>query len=185
MRAFVAIELPEEVREALGELAARLRRGGARATWVRPERMHLTLRFLGEVAPETAEHYAESLAGKIRPCGAARLRVAGTGAFPNLRRPNVVWAGAECLEGDLAALHAAAEHAARAAGLEADSKRFHPHITLARIRDRRRLGTLCELLENERDFDAGAFDATRLVLLESKLTPRGPEYHHLEEFALP
>ena len=142
MRAFVAIPLPEAIRAELGALCRRLQRAETRATWVRPGRMHLTLRFLAEIDAETARAYAVRLAARTRKCEPVRLAVTGTGAFPNPRRPSVLWAGVTALEGDLDALHHAAEHAARRAGLEADARKFHPHITLARIRDRRRLGRI-------------------------------------------
>ena len=184
MRAFVAIELPADVRAALGALSERLQRSGAKASWVRPERMHLTLRFLGEIDEATTSGYAAALSEQVPACGPVRLAVAKTGVFPNLRRPNVIWAGVEAVEGGLEALREAAEQAARKTGLGADNKRFHPHITLARIRDRRRLGSIREALAAETDFAAGAFDAGRLVLFESRLTPKGPEYHLIEEFVL-
>jgi len=140
MRSFVAIELPGRVRESLAALRERLRKSGAAASWVREENMHLTLRFLGDVAEPDLERLSETLGEALRPFSPLTLRIQNLGAFPNPRRPNVIWAGVETLSGTLLEVQAAVEAAARAIGLPPDDKPFHPHITLARIRDARRLG---------------------------------------------
>ena len=184
MRTFVAIELPEHIREAVGRLSARLRRSGARVSWVRPDRMHLTLRFLGDVTEEQSDSVGEHLAGACQGSEPFVLSVSGAGAFPNVRKPNVVWAGVRPLEGALARLQAAAEEAARQAGLAPEAKPFHPHLTLARIRDRRDLGDLVERLGTERAFEAGDFTVSGVALFSSQLTPKGPVYQRLRTIAL-
>ena len=183
MRTFVAIELPESVKEALHALSGRLRESGGRVSWVKPENMHLTLRFLGEVDDEHVERLSAILADAYRGSAAFPLAVRGTGAFPNPRRPDVIWVGAEPLEGALAEVQAAAESAARAIGLPPDDKIFRAHLTLARIRDRRAAKPLMECLEMERDFAGGEFTVGSVSLFSSELTPHGPIYRRLREFA--
>ena len=184
MRAFIAIELPDEVKGALRGLTQRLRTTGAKASWVRPENMHLTLRFLGEATEETVNRIAERLALAYQDVTPFTVTVTGTGAFPNLRKPRVVWAGVAPLEGGLEAAQAVAEAAAAAVGLPPETKRFRPHLTLARIRDGRVLGALPAGLAREKDFAAGAFTVASVSLLSSQLTPSGPIHRRVREFFL-
>jgi 2'-5' RNA ligase len=182
VRTFIAIELPEEVRSAIGALSTRLRAADARATWVRPENVHLTLRFLGDLDGERIGTISGILAGAYKGMTPFTLCVRGTGVFPNPRRPSVVWAGVETLEGGLAQAQLAAESAARAIGLPPEEKRFHPHLTLARIRDGRAAGPLIEALEREQGFDGGEFTVRSVSLFSSRLTPHGSIYSRVQEF---
>jgi 2'-5' RNA ligase len=182
MRAFIAIELPPTVRESLVSLRDRFRKSDAAASWVKDDNLHLTLRFLGDVPEPDLARLSEYLAEKSAACAPLRLCVCGAGAFPNPRRPSVVWVGVETLSGDLIAIQAHTENAARSIGLPPEPKPFHPHITLARIRDARRLGTLPAELDAAKSFLAGEFDVPHMALFSSTLTPRGPIYRCLREF---
>jgi len=201
MRSFVAVELPEPILEAVGQLSGRLRASGARVTWVKPENMHLTLRFLGEVDEDNINRLKTILSDSYRGMSPFTLSVRGVSAFPNMRRPSVVWVGAvEAREarsqvelGNEPALgneraeaietaYLAAESAARAIGLPPEEKAFHPHLTLARIKDAREAPPLVACLERERDFCAGDFTVRSVSLFSSRLTPHGPVYQRLEEF---
>ncbi len=184
MRVFVAIEIPREVRDALTSLSDKWKQSGARASWVRPENMHLTLRFLGEVTREQMQHMAEMLAAAYAAIPALTLAARGAGAFPNRRKPGVLWVGVQALSGDLAAVQQCAEDAARTIGLPPDTKAFHPHLTLARIRDARHIGALPELIAAAEHFDGGAFTADAVSLFESELRPGGPIYRRWREFRL-
>lgn len=184
MRTFVAIETPESIRAALAELSQRLRRSGVHASWVKPQAMHLTLRFLGEITPEAAAQMGDVLATGYGGLGSFELRVAGLGAFPNLHNPAVVWVGVGPLEGDLSKAQCIAEEAALAIGLKREKRPFHPHLTLARIKDSKAGERLASHLARERTFDGGAFTVSAVSLFSSTLTPRGPIYRQLREFAL-
>lgn len=182
MRAFVAIEMPPHIIESLGALSGRLRASGARVTWVRPENMHLTLRFLGDVGEDAIQRMKAILSDACRGMTPFPISVNGTGAFPSVRRPNVIWAGVEPVEGGLATAQLAAESAARAIGLPPEDKPFRPHLTLARIKDPQAAQALMTRLEHEQGFDAGEFTVSNVSLFSSQLTPRGPIYARLEEF---
>jgi 2'-5' RNA ligase len=101
LRAFIAAELPGDLRPELGRVQAALAAAGVRARWARPESIHLTLKFLGQVPVEAIARVAEGLAEAVDGQPAFRLAVGGLGAFPGLRRPRVVWVG---LAGDIEAL---------------------------------------------------------------------------------
>ena len=182
MRSFIAIELPLSVLESVAALRDRLRKSNVAASWVRDDNLHLTLRFLGDVSEPDLARLSEYLGERSAACAPLRLCVCGVGAFPNQRRPAVVWVGVETLSGDLIAVQAHTETAARNIGLPPEPKPFHPHITLARIRDARRLGTLPAELDAAQSFLAGEFDVPHMALFSSTLTPRGPIYRCLREF---
>lgn len=185
VRTFAAIPLPDSIRQPIDALTARLRSGGAQASWVRREHMHLTLRFFGEIDPnQQVPRLAGLLAEACSHASPFLLHVRATGAFPNTRKPSVIWAGLDPLDGPLAILQAAVENAARAIGLPPDDKTFHPHITLARIRDPRSARSLLYALQNESAFDAGAFLVRNVTLFSSELAPQGPIYRVVREFPL-
>ena len=184
MRAFFAIELPGTVKAPLVSIRDRLRRSGAKASWVHPDNMHLTLRFLGDVTQESADQITEILRASLQACAPITLAVRGVGAFPNLKRPSVVWAGLEVLSGDLVTMQSLIEDVSRTIGLPKEEKAFHPHVTLGRIKDSRQLGSLLEDIAAMKDFDGGDFTAVHVSLFSSELTPSGPVYRLLQEFPL-
>lgn len=182
MRCFLAIELPHEVIHRLSQLSTRLRCCPVRASWVRPEHMHLTLRFLGEIVDAQAECITNTLQNALLATRPFTLLAQAVGAFPNLRRPSIVWAGVGPLTGPLETVQAHCERAAQSAGVAPESKPFHPHITVARIKDHRPPVDLTQAIERERTFAAGEFTVRGVSLFRSDLTPRGPSYTRLEEF---
>jgi 2'-5' RNA ligase len=182
MRLFIAIELPDAVHSALEALQSRLRAAGVRASWVKGGNIHLTLRFLGDVDEDRAARIVDMLETEYASVGPFALQVRGVGAFPNARRPSVLWAGCEPAEGPLACVQQAAETAARAVGLAPEAKAFRPHLTIARVKDWRAAGPVGEALDCERDFDAGEFDAAGVALFSSRLMPSGAVYERLKEF---
>ncbi len=136
MRTFIAIEINPELKDRLVHERERLRRqlAGARIRWVQPQGMHLTLKFLGEIEAGRVEAIAaqmELLAGRYAPFA---IRLQSLGAFPNLRRPRVLWVGVQAPP-VLAALRADLERCLEGLGFVRERRPFHPHITLGRVRD--------------------------------------------------
>lgn len=184
MRAFIAIELPDTVRRQLSEIVAQLRKTGVKATWVQPDRMHLTLRFLGDVQKEQIDIIADAVRQPLSLHDAFSLVSDGLGAFPNLRRPSVIWATIAPLDPNLARVQQFAETAARSAGLAAETKAYHPHITLARVRNPAAARALGAAVESYPAFRTDAFDVSHVSLFLSELTPRGPVYTRIHEFPM-
>lgn len=182
MRTFIAIELPDDIRSALDTLTVRLRASRIRASWVRAENIHLTLRFLGEISVDHVQRLSGILASAYKDTVPFFLIVRGTGAFPNVRNPNIVWAGVEPAEGPLEKVQAAAETAALSIGCKAERRSFHPHLTLARIKDPAEGRKLLPYLAEERNWSAGAFQAAGVSLFSSQLTPHGAMYTRLAHF---
>lgn len=184
MRAFIAIELPDAVRRPLSEIVVQLRKVGVKATWVQSDRMHLTLRFLGDVQSEQIDTIADALRQPFALHDAFFLVSDGLGAFPNLRRPSVIWAAIAPLDPDLARVQQLAETAAQSAGLPAETKVYHPHITLARVRNPAAARALGAAVESYPPFRTDAFEVSHVSLFSSELTPRGPVYTRIHEFPM-
>src|SRR5574337_553407 len=134
MRIFVSIEIPEDVKQRMAGVQAGLRKADVEASWPRPEGIHLTLKFLGEVPESRINEIRNAVAAAAAGMSRFRVEVQGTGAFPNAGKARVVWAG---LSGDLEKmnrLQAAVEDALVRIGMEREDRPFKPHLTLARIK---------------------------------------------------
>ena len=176
IRCFVAADLDEPARREVGRLQERLRRMGVRGRWVAPERVHVTVRFIGEVPPETFDEVSGALARPVGREGALDLVLQGLGAFPSLRRPRVLWVG---LAGDVAGLAGAArevDERLEDLGLPGEARPFRPHVTLARAKGPSGMEGLERALKAVGAYRGPAFRVTRLTLYESRLKPGGPEY---------
>lgn len=176
IRCFVAAELPEAVQRELGELQGRLRAGRMDLRWVSPSRMHLTLKFLGEVSEKTFDAVCGVLEDPLGVPSPIRVSLRGVGAFPSLHRARVLWVG---LAGDLALLARAAltvEAKVEELGIPREARPFSPHLTIGRSRMPSGLPGLEGLLQAEADYAGPDLEIDRLVLYESRLRPEGPLY---------
>jgi len=166
-RLFTAIEIPEAVRLRLSLLRAPI----TGAKWVRPEDMHITLRFAGDIDGRTADDLADLLEqADVAPF---TVSIAGAGAFGG-RDPRTLWAGVEAGP-ELEALYRANERAARAVGLEPNPRDFRPHVTLARMRGARH-AEVARFLAETGDLRLEPFVVTRFVLLSARPGSGGPPY---------
>lgn len=176
MRAFLALELPDEAKRGIA--AAMLRRveslPGLRRT--APEGVHLTLRFLGESLPEQLQALVPEVGAAAARCPPADARLSGLGLFPERGAPRILWLGVELGQAVLD-LQRACEAAARQAGFAPEPRAFRPHLTLGRWRERVRRPPL-EALE------LGVVRLERLVLFQSRLDSGGAVYTPLHTFRL-
>lgn len=181
-RLFIAIGLPEAILKSLAELQFELKRFARDAKWVQPDGIHLTLKFLGYVDPSRVEEISASLSRVTAGCPPAPIGIHGCGAFPNTRRPNVLWAGVESEQ--LLEIQSRVDDQMAALGFEKEKRAFTPHLTLARFREPRGLAPLMLLVEKKRDVPLGNFTASKIRLYESILHRGGAEYHILKEYPL-
>jgi 2'-5' RNA ligase len=133
MRLFVAVNLTDEIREAVWDSAAPLRQKRLPVRWVHTESLHLTLKFLGEVAPKSEPEVVSSLDIAVQGISAFRLTISGFGAFPNPRRPRVIWVGFESVP-PLELLQNRVEQEMQDIGFPLEGRAFHPHLTVGRVR---------------------------------------------------
>ncbi len=175
-RTFVAIELAASFREALGDLQERLqaRLGGIRL--VRPEGIHLTLRFLGDTSPAQAETLRARLAAAAALCPPASALVGGLGMFPERGSPRILWLGLE-VPASILHLQRACELAARTTGFDREERPFRAHLTLGRWRERVPRPDLPPA-------DLGSTQLDALVLFRSDLRSSGAVYTPLARFPL-
>lgn len=187
LRAFIAIKLSDELRGHIGEVQAELKRrafGRDGLGWVRPEGIHLTLRFLGDIAEERVEALGALLrdvAVEMMPFG---LEARGIGAFPNLRAPRVIWLGLHGTPESMEALRhiqARVEEGVAGLGFPREPREFTAHLTLARVRDRQSGAALAKVLEANQDRAVGSFIATSVGLIKSELRSAGAVYTTLVE----
>lgn len=181
MRLFVAIDLPQDILDALARLVNRLR-PLARISWTRPETWHLTTKFIGEWPEDRLAEIEGALRG-LAALGPIPIEVRGLGFFPNARAPRVFWAGVEAPE-SLRQLARDTEQALTLLGIQRERRPYSPHLTLARIKEPVRLEGLHEAISRLPSTRFGAFRADRFCLYRSTLQPSGAMYRRLAEFAL-
>jgi len=184
MRLFIAIELPDEIKQGINRVQDQLKRSGASAGWTRPEGIHLTLKFLGEVPEEKVSEIMTALTDAIKGAGKLNLEVKGAGAFPNTKNPRVLWIGVAGDSEKLAALQAAVEDAMTGLGFEREARRFSPHLTLARIRFPKPRDNWQQVIEGIKDVTLGGFEAGRVSLMKSELKREGAAYTEIGSIEL-
>ncbi len=183
-RLFFGVPLPADLQRELGALRTASPELEREMRWARQEGLHITLRFLGDAAPQMRESLAAGLAA-LSPRPSFRLECRGVGIFGSLSRPRVLWAGIEGELEPLDRLQQEIEGLSRDLGWPAETKRFRPHATLARARPAFRSRSSLEqlLTENERRV-FGVFEASEVCLLRSELGPGGSVYVPVGRLAL-
>jgi len=180
MRAFIAIDLPGDIRARLRSGQAAFRSLSPDARWTQPEGIHLTLKFLGEVPDHKVSEVSESLK-KLGPFESFAVRVRGFGFFPDSRRPRVFWVGIE-ESASLLRLAEQVERAMETIGFAREQRSFHPHLTLARFKAPQAQPALQAAISQDAEQDLGSIDVSEFFLFESKLSPHGAEYRKVERF---
>jgi 2'-5' RNA ligase len=187
IRTFVAIELAPAILERLGDLQSRMQQDlpPKLLRWVRPEGIHLTLVFLGEIQVEQADRVAEALRQACAGHGPFSVSIAGMGCFPNTRRPRVVWVGVDEPSGALARLQRDIEGALEPLGFPPEGRRFSPHLTLGRVKGggRQALEALGTYVEQAK-VRVGEMRVEAVHLMRSDLQPGGAVYTELAVVAL-
>ncbi|HQI80583.1 MAG TPA: RNA 2',3'-cyclic phosphodiesterase [Deltaproteobacteria bacterium] len=177
IRTFVALPIPDEIKASLDAAVGVLRGRNPGVRWVRPEGLHITLKFLGDIEEHTVAPLCADLDVAARTCPVPSLSLAGLGAFPGLKRPRVVWVG---LAGDmehLVALASAVDRACARHGIAPEKRPFSGHITLGRLKT----PTVVDLGIGS---VSGQFSASEVRLYRSVLTPGGAQYTVLHRSSL-
>ncbi len=172
IRAFIAIELPESLKIRLTELQHRLNRQDG-VSWVKTSNMHLTLKFLGNVAESQIEVLRACMEKVVKAYHPFELTPKGLGAFPNLHRPRVIWTGVEDTTGSLAGLQRKLQAELEQRGFGREDYPFRAHITLGRVKDSG--VTALQRLE----FSEPPFRVDEIALMRSDLKPQGALYTRL------
>ncbi len=183
VRCFIAVGLPDEVKAGLKDLQAQLKSGGQSSIkWVDPYSIHLTLKFLGGVDAAKITPITTAMEEAAQGIAPFSLKVEGLGAFPNLRRVQVVWVGMGGEVDKLARLQQRLESGLAGLGFTPENRRFTPHLTLARVRDRVALDErerLGELIAGTKFKPVHSFPVEAVSLMRSQLTREGAIYSRI------
>jgi 2'-5' RNA ligase len=184
IRSFIAVEIPPTAAAAIRAAQRRLEPADRSWKWVNPELYHITLKFLGGVDRERLQDLWQAVSESLTGTSAVAVTFRGVGAFPDIRRARVVWAGIGDGAAELTELASKVEDACAARGFEREKRPFRAHLTLGRAR---RPGSSPELAEGMNELaaaDLGEAELDRVVLMKSELTRSGAIYTVLDEAIL-
>ena len=188
IRAFIAIELPREIRDYLSRLQSPFKKQfNSQVKWANPQSIHLTLSFLGNISAESTGHIEAAMHTATANIKPFVLEITGTGVFPNPSRTRIVWAGVGGDTGELKRLQHAVEQSLVPHGFIAEKRGFSPHLTLGRVREtatteeRRALGAHAISLQVE---GKHVFPVRALSLMRSRLEPTGAVYSRIASVEL-
>jgi 2'-5' RNA ligase len=175
-RAFVAIDLPETIRAAIRAAQETLKSYGFRVKWVRPESIHLTLKFLGNIEANRTDAIVNAMTLAAKGRNALRLIASGMGVFPNSRRPRVIWVGLGGQLEDLKRLQHRLDAHLADLGFPTEMRPFKGHLTLGRVKGKIAADRLQTALAKFNSFESEGFEADRITLFKSELHPTGAVY---------
>ncbi len=175
MRLFIAIEIPHEIKAALAAAQNHLRQIRADVSWTKPENIHLTLKFLGEVEESRLNEIRQVMNDAVSETSLFSLGLQGMGVFPDERQPRVLWAGLTGAIEQLQKLQRRLDGGLRQINVSDGNNDFHPHLTIGRIKSNRNTR---ELLAEAQQYalPALSFNVSEIVLMKSELHPAGARY---------
>lgn len=183
MRCFIAIDIPDEVKGKIRILIDNMRHLSKGVRWVPIENIHLTLKFLGDVSEDLIPDIKNRLILLKNKYNPFKIDIKGTGAFPSPKYPSVLWIGVEPSD-QLEKLYLDIEDAMYEFGFEKEDRKFSPHLTIGRIKDRKGIDLVVKELYTIKDMFFGSIDIREFVLIRSILKPTGAEYSDLAKFKL-
>jgi 2'-5' RNA ligase len=184
IRSFLAIELPEAIRKRIEEIQVDLRSSNSDVRWVRPEKIHLTLKFFGSIEESRVDTITKSIEPLVGGTPQFSLEVKGMGAFPNIRNPRVIWMGLIDEKQVLIPLQKQLESTLETIGFQVEGRPFRPHLTLGRMNSGRGKDELIGRIQKYKEERFGDLEVRRFVLFKSDLRPTGPIYTPLREVKL-
>lgn len=184
IRSFIAFELPENIITSIRNVQERIKAYGFDMRWVRPENIHLTLKFLGNINRSDILKIGELLNESAEGYAAMSLAAKGIGVFPGIKRPRVLWVGLKGHMDSLIGLQKTIDEKLGAIGLARENRPFKGHLTLARVRGGINPNRLSDAMKEVGGFESEPFVADKIVLFKSELKPGGPVYTKLISISL-
>ncbi len=184
IRSFLAIELPRTIRKKIEEVQGDLRSTHADVRWVNPEKIHLTLKFFGNIEESRIDLLLKSIEELIRNTLPFSLKVRGVGAFPHLKNPRVIWIGLVNGREVLISFQKQIETQLEKIGIQPEDRPFNPHLTLGRMKSSRGKVELAGRMEKHKEEEFGDFQVERVILFKSDLRPTGPIHTPLRDMKL-
>lgn len=184
IRSFLAIKLPPTIAKGIERVQYDLKQSHGDVRWVEPSRIHLTLKFFGNIDEGACDEIMDAVGRAASEVKSFSLAVKGLGAFPSVRNPRVIWLGVEDGGGVLKPLQGAVEERLQEIGYPREEREFKPHLTLGRVRSGKGKTGLLNRMEDLFHTDLGEFRVGRLVLFKSDLRPTGPIHTELRALKL-
>lgn len=179
VRLFVAVEISEEIRKKLGGFQDKLKKANADVGWVAPENLHITLKFIGSIDEEKIDEVVRIIKDSVACTKPFDLNYMGVGTFPTEKNPRIIYADAIDPGGILAKIHEKLDNQLVALGVKHEDRQFEAHLTVGRIKTRKNVKKLIEILNSYNGFHFGLEQVTRIVLMKSDLLQKGPIYTKL------
>lgn len=179
VRTFIAIEIPDSLSEQIADLQEQLKKHNERIKWTRPESIHLTLKFLGDVEENRIDDLAQKLQEGASQFQTFKCPIKNVGAFPNPRRPRVVWVGMEDTDGTLVRLAQNVDDALNSLGFSKENRKFKPHLTIGRVKAAVSRA-FTESIQNT-EFQSDPIEISEIVIMRSDLKPTGAVYTPLNK----
>ena len=184
IRTFIALELPPSVISLLEKVQEDLKSMGLRAKWVRPENIHLTLKFLGNINPGDIDRIGEAMMDAAGDFKAIDLAAGGVGVFPGIKRPRVIWVGLGGQIQLLFAMQRMLEDNLAALKFNKEKRPFKGHLTLGRFRQTVEPNTIRQIMQEYANLSSEEFTTSRIILFKSDLKPTGAVYSQLRQAVL-
>jgi len=184
IRAFIAIELNKDIQDGLAKIQAELRSGRADVKWVKPQNMHLTLKFLGNIEIDLIVKIKNILEDLTINHKSFPSDLSEIGAFPKIKTPRVIWVGMQKGKDQVGLIVEELETKLAEIGILKEERKFHPHLTLGRLRSPHNRSKLVELLEKNKAIPPLNFTVDKIILFKSTLTGQGPIYEPQSQVSL-
>lgn len=177
MRSFIGIDIPRSIAEGLREIQEEIK-NVSNVKLVEPENMHITLKFLGEIQESKVTEIGRRLEKIGKEFKSFNVRLRGTGCFPSLKYIRIVWIGVEEGAMEILGIQRRIDDELKSIGFKKE-KKFHPHLTIARVKNYRAKKELASLIESKKDIEVGEFKVREINFKKSTLTKKGPVYEDL------
>lgn len=175
IRTFVCIDIPQSIQARIEKLQSQRLHPTAQISWVKPANIHLTLKFLGDVAQSKILGVNTAVNRAVASFGPFQITVGSTGCFPSPRQPSILWIGISPVADDLQRLRDAIEEELARQGFGRENRKFKPHLTIARIRNPRNAAEVTEAFLTQ-GFADESFQASEVIVMRSQLSPKGAIY---------
>ncbi|HET6272636.1 MAG TPA: RNA 2',3'-cyclic phosphodiesterase [Bacteroidota bacterium] len=183
LRLFIAIETPPDLRPQIAAIRDRLKASDADVKWEPNEKLHATIKFLGNTDDHLLPEIVSYIRGGCQKFAPFQIRYKGVGCFPNSRTPRVIWVGMDEPGGNLNLLHLEIDSGLVALGFEREEKRFHPHVTLGRVKSNKKIHSLLRMMESI-TFESQPVTVHEIALMQSELNASGSVYTILNSIPL-
>ncbi|MCE5195427.1 MAG: RNA 2',3'-cyclic phosphodiesterase [Nitrospiraceae bacterium] len=180
LRCFIAIELPDSIKENISIYIQKLKEIKTDVKWVSEKNLHVTLKFLGNVPERMIQDINNKLLAIGRLHDKFHLYIQGAGIFPNTKQPRVIWLGLKD-SGNVVNLQQDIEDGMSELGFKKDGREFKPHLTIGRVKSFKNIGSLIKELTTLKEVDFGKIEVKNISLMKSELKQAGAEHSKLSQ----